>query len=154
MKNILTPGQYRVKKYAHLKNGVKAKCTKTSEEDKSATPELKPSISSIAVIKEFGKEIVTLQFIALAIWYCLVSLRVNSFQSWFNPSLEWMFPGQKQVQSQLTNIFGLTYIMSLPISPSGISSEILVHFWVQKCIFYAKNNFITPKKCILSPKNF
>ena len=30
-----------------------------------------------------------------------------------------MFPGEKHIQSELTNIFGLTYIMSLPISPSA-----------------------------------
>jgi len=30
-----------------------------------------------------------------------------------------MFPDEKSVQSELTNIFGLTYIMSLPISPAA-----------------------------------
>ena len=57
------------------------------------------------------------QFIWLAFWYCLVSLRVNSFQFWFNPTLQWLFPDQKKIHSQLTNIFGVTYIMSLPLSP-------------------------------------
>ena len=81
--------------------------------------EPKESSSSIEVLKEFGQQIASVQFAALAVWYCLVSLRINSFQSWFNPSLEWMFPGEKHIQSELTNIFGLTYIMSLPISPSA-----------------------------------
>lgn len=48
----------------------------------------KTSSTSIEVLREFGKEIRTKQFLCLAIWYCLVSLRVNSFQSWFNPSLQ------------------------------------------------------------------
>ena len=48
-----------------------------------------------------------------------VSLRINSFQAWFNNSLDWWFPGEAKVQSELTDIFGLTYIMSLPISPAA-----------------------------------
>ena len=48
-----------------------------------------------------------------------VSLRINSFQAWFNNSLEWWFPGETTIQSELTDIFGLTYIMSLPISPAA-----------------------------------
>ena len=46
-----------------------------------------------------------------------VSVGINSFQAWFNNSLEWWFPGETTIQSELTDIFGLTYIMSLPISP-------------------------------------
>ena len=44
------------------------------------------------------------QFIWLAFWYCLVSLRVNSFQFWFNPTLQWLFPDQKKIHSQLTHL--------------------------------------------------
>ena len=57
------------------------------------------------VLKTFVKQIKTRQFVCLAIWYCLVSLRINSYQSWFNPSLEWMFPGDRKIQSELTNVF-------------------------------------------------
>ena len=57
------------------------------------------------VLKKFVKQIKTRQFVCLAIWYCLVSLRINSYQSWFNPSLEWMFPGDRKIQSELTNVF-------------------------------------------------
>ena len=46
-----------------------------------------------------------------------VSLRLNSYHAWFNNSLDWWFPGETVVQSELTDIFGLTFIMSLPISP-------------------------------------
>lgn len=77
----------------------------------------------------FFDQIKSLQFVALAAWYCLVSLRINSFQFWFNPSLQWMFPDQKSVQSNLTNIFGITYIMSLPISPLA---GVLVDFFAKR----------------------
>ena len=85
-----------------------------------------------------------LAIFSLCVWYCLgpghcdsallmsqalvlntkkvtneVSLRINSFQAWFNNSLEWWFPGETTIQSELTDIFGLTYIMSLPISPAA-----------------------------------
>ena len=47
----------------------------------------------------------------------LVSVRINSFQAWFNNSLNWWFPGDIETHSQLTDIFGLTYLLSIPISP-------------------------------------
>ena len=33
--------------------------------------------------------------------------------------MDWWFPGEAEIQSELTDIFGLTYIMSLPISPAA-----------------------------------
>lgn len=72
-----------------------------------------------SIFVQFRKEICSVQFVSLCVWYCLVSLRINSFQAWFNNSLQWWFPNAEQVHSELTNIFGLTYIMSLPISPGA-----------------------------------
>ena len=46
-----------------------------------------------------------------------MSLRLNSYHAWFNNSLDWWFPGDTVIQSELTDIFGVTFIMSLPISP-------------------------------------
>ena len=40
------------------------------------------------LMKQFFRQVATVQFVALAIWYCVVSLRVNAFQFWFNPSLQ------------------------------------------------------------------
>ena len=72
-----------------------------------------------SIMTQFRKEICSVQFVSLCVWYCLVSLRINSFQAWFNNSLQWWFPNAEHVHSELTNIFGLTYIMSLPISPAA-----------------------------------
>ena len=44
-------------------------------------------------------------------------MRLNSYHAWFNNSLDWWFPGDTVIQSELTDIFGVTFIMSLPISP-------------------------------------
>merc|ERR1711935_1274326 len=78
-------------------------------------------------------EICSVQFISLCTWYCLVSLRINSFQAWFNNSLQWWFPNAEQVHSELTNIFGLTYIMSLPISPAaGVVVDTFANYYRKK----------------------
>jgi len=87
---------------------------KTMEEKPVEDKEEKTSI-----FVQFKNEICSWQFFSLCVWYCLVSLRINSFQAWFNNSLEWWFPGEAKIQSELTDIFGLTYIMSLPISPAA-----------------------------------
>jgi len=76
------------------------------------------SVEKIDKKRDFFIEIKSLKFILLAYWYCCVSLRINSYQSWFNPSLEWMFKDNKATHSFLTDIFGLTYIMSVPLSPA------------------------------------
>ena len=55
-----------------------------------------------------------------------MSVRINSFQAWFNNSLNWWFPDDHQTQSELTDIFGLTYLLSIPISP--IPGLIVDHF--------------------------
>ena len=44
-----------------------------------------------------------------------------------------MFPGEKHVQSELTNIFGLTYIMSLPLSPvAGATVDFFARTYKEK----------------------
>ena len=58
-----------------------------------------------------------------------MSVRINSFQAWFNNSLNWWFPDDLETHSQLTDIFGLTYLLSIPISPVP---GIIVDFFVSK----------------------
>ena len=38
-------------------------------------------------VSEMSTEILTWQYFALGFWYCMVSLRINCFQAWFNASL-------------------------------------------------------------------
>ena len=91
--------------------------------------EMKPEIKS-SIWKQAWGEICSVQFVSLCTWYCLVSLRINSFQAWFNNSLQWWFPNAEKVHSELTNIFGLTYIMSLPISPgAGVVVDTFANYY-------------------------
>ena len=60
----------------------------------------------------------SIKMLSIAVWYSIVTLRVNAYQAWYNPSLEWMFPGDIRLHSKLTNIFGASYILSLVISPT------------------------------------
>ena len=73
-------------------------------------------------------KIFSLKMISFLSWYCVLSFRVNMYQAWFNSSLDWMFPNEFELQHTLTNIFGMTYMLSLITSP-------LVGF----CIDYVAN---------------
>lgn len=96
--------------------------------EEETKPEMKTSIW-----KQAWGEICSVQFVSLCTWYCLVSLRINSFQAWFNNSLQWWFPNAEEVHSELTNIFGLTYIMSLPISPgAGVVVDTFANYYRKK----------------------
>ena len=67
--------------------------------------------------REMFFKIFSLKMISFLSWYCLLSFKVNMYQAWFNSSLDWMFPNEFDLQHRLTNIFGMTYLLSLITSP-------------------------------------
>ena len=75
-------------------------------------------------------KIFSLKMISFLSWYCVLSFRVNMYQAWFNSSLEWMFPNEFELQHTLTNIFGMTYMLSLITSPLvGFSIDYVANWY-------------------------